>query len=347
MSGPATLVVGGGLAGAAVAIRLAAAGARPLVIERSVGAHDKVCGEFLSSEAVDELRALGVDPADHDAVPIGEVRLWHGARAARARLPFTALSLSRRVLDEALLERAAAAGAVIERGSRMGELPEAPAGGLFVATGKAPMRGIERGVPSGLTGLKMHYRADAGTVAALSGAVEIVLTRCGYAGVQLVEGGVVNLCLLTRAPGPGAIERIVAETPRLAQLLAGAEPLWSKPLAVSALPYGFVAAPEPDAGRRFRLGDQAAMIHSFTGDGMALALTSARWAAEAWARDGAGGAAAYARRLRSGARRPVGTAQLAARLGLRHGALAVALARAVPGLPAALARATRVRFVAG
>ena len=45
------IVVGGGLAGSAFAIELARQGRAVIVLEKTTGAHHKVCGEFLSAEA--------------------------------------------------------------------------------------------------------------------------------------------------------------------------------------------------------------------------------------------------------------------------------------------------------
>jgi flavin-dependent dehydrogenase len=106
----APLIIGGGLAGAAAGIDLARSGQAPLLLERDTGPHDKICGEFLSGEAVAALAGLGVDARRLGAVPITRVEINAGHRQAAAALPFPALSLSRRVLDEAMLERAAAAG---------------------------------------------------------------------------------------------------------------------------------------------------------------------------------------------------------------------------------------------
>ena len=55
--------------------------------------------------------ALGVDLARFAPAAITRVRLVHGRADAVAALPFPALGLSREVLDEALLARAAEAGA--------------------------------------------------------------------------------------------------------------------------------------------------------------------------------------------------------------------------------------------
>jgi len=327
---------------------LAGAGARPLLIEKTEGPHDKVCGEFLSCETVDELRMLGIDPVALGARPIGEMRFVSGGRVARVRLPFPALSLSRFVLDEALLDLAARAGVRVERGTRVADEPERPSGGLFVATGKHALRGVERGRAGPLVGYKMHYSVSARTAAALEGAVELIAVRGGYAGLQMVEGGVANLCLVTAHPGRGVIEAAIAETPRLSELLGDAEARFPRPLTIAGLNYGYVAEPEPHEPGRFRLGDQAAMIPSFTGDGMGIALSTARWAAEAWAKDGAGGALAHAKRVRQGVRRQVRLADRLSRVVLAPGMadVVVGVARLWPGIPQALARATRVRVPA-
>ena len=76
------VVIGGGLAGAAAATHLARAGHDVLLLERTTGPHDKVCGEFLSYEAQEELEDLGVDLRALGAVPIGSVRVQRGGRWA-------------------------------------------------------------------------------------------------------------------------------------------------------------------------------------------------------------------------------------------------------------------------
>src|SRR5277367_781164 len=148
------LIVGGGLAGGALATALAEAGRSVVLLERETGPHDKVCGEFLSREAVLYLNALGVDPLALGACRIHSVRLSAGAGIATVKLPFPALSLSRRALDDALLRRAADAGADVRLGARVQSLEPDPAGwrarlaagdevagkAAFLATGKHDLR---------------------------------------------------------------------------------------------------------------------------------------------------------------------------------------------------------------
>ncbi len=319
-----TLVVGGGLAGAAAAIHLARAGREVTLVERETTAHDKVCGEFLSGEAVGYLAALGIDLPLLGAEPIADVRFADGSRVARRALPFAAYSLSRRILDEALLARAAEAGATVLRGQtvqgleRSGQgwrarLSSSPAGGegvfcltansVFLASGKHDVRGWKRspGKQNDLIGFKMHWTLTAPQARDLSGHVELFLFPGGYGGIEPVEGGQANFCFLIRraqleAEGgrwEAVLSRIARSCPHIAARLEGAAASWEKPLAITAIPYGYVRRDSSDG--LWRLGDQAAVIPSFSGDGMSIALHSARLAARTYLGDGT--ASAYQCRL--------------------------------------------------
>ena len=59
----------------------------PVLIERSPGERDLVCGGFLGWDAIAALRRLGLDPAHLGAVPIGRLRLVSGRRIVEADLP--------------------------------------------------------------------------------------------------------------------------------------------------------------------------------------------------------------------------------------------------------------------
>ncbi len=307
------LIIGGGPAGAAAAIALAAAGQQVTLIERNAEPTDKVCGDFLSVEALTAIKAFGIDLAALAPAPITGARLIHGSRVATARLPFAACGLSRRALDEALLRQAEARGVTVLRGhaarriATHGALLHVDCGGLgkfttdtvFLATGKHELRGAARSASNNmLVGLKTYYELQPAQAAALRHHVELVLFPGGYAGLQPVEGDRAVLCALLpadRARKAGGIDRLVAECPHLAERLSGARALLDRPLAVAGLPYGYLHAPDDaDPPGLFRLGDQAAVIASLTGDGVALALASAAEAARTWLHGG--DAVAYHRR---------------------------------------------------
>ena len=330
------MIVGGGLAGAAAAIGLARYGREVVLLERDAQAQHKVCGEFLSQEALKYLELLGVGVVGVGGVPIGAVRLAGEAGMSEAELPFRAMSVTRRRLDEELLQVAAGAGVRVVRGCRVQGLERQGAGWLaavegaapvvadaaFLATGKHDVRGRARpkGKQAGLVAFKMYWRLAPEQAAALDGHVELMLYRGGYAGLQPVEEGAVNLCCLVerarlRQLG-GSWERLLAamqqECGLLRERLRGAVALLERPLAAAAIPYGYVreASGGRDAGM-WALGDQAAVIPSFTGDGMSIALHSGCLAAAMYL--GGETAERYQERLRGEVSGQVGLATMVSR----------------------------------
>jgi flavin-dependent dehydrogenase len=292
------LVVGGGLAGGAAATLLARSGQPVRLIERNAGPKDKICGEFLSIEAQHHLFALGLDLDRMGAVHIDRVRLVSGRNVVESRLPFVGRGLSRRRLDEALLEIAADSGAEIERGIRVQEISghaiTTNAGtrtgrAVLLATGKLPVReeGQERlvPIPDPHVGFKMHWRIGRDAIPLLAGCIELTLFPGGYAGLQMVDANTANLCLIIRRSRLAALGNrwedvlaMLAHRYAALRALADAEPLFDKPLATANLAYGRARYNDGQDGL-YRLGDQAAMTASLTGDGMAIALRSAWLAA--------------------------------------------------------------------
>jgi len=307
------IIVGGGPAGSAAAIELALAGRHVALLERSTAAHDKVCGDFLSSEALSSLNTLGLNLSTLGAVGIQRVRLAGALGVSSAELPFAAQSLTRRALDEALLQQATSAHALVLRGHsaeslhRNGNLwtvhitgpshaYNLSAPNILLATGKHDLRGLPRplfGTHADLVGLKMYLRLAPGQIAALRDTIELFLIPGGYGGLSLVEkfsdtpaeDNPANLCFvirrkLLRDAGRGwdALAAFLTQTPHLRTRLAGAEPLLPRPLAISPIPYGLLRR-HALAENLWAIGDQAAVIPSFTGDGLALALHSGRFAA--------------------------------------------------------------------
>ncbi len=296
------VIAGGGPAGALSACLLARAGLHPVLLERDAGPQDKICGEFVSQEAKHYLAAVGIDVAALGAADIPAMRLVHGRTVAETRLPFSGAGLSRRVMDEALLRRAQELGADVHRGCQVRSviLEDDPvldiagvhvgAPTLFLATGKYDLRGSPRvpaRTPEKLIGFKLHLRLAPAQVAALRGHVEVILFDAGYAGLQLIENDTANLCLLvdrsrfdaSRQDWTALLSDLSRGCPHLARRLEGADIPQDRPLTIFRVPYGYVHADAAnDHAGVFRLGDQAAVIPSFCGDGMSIALHSAQLA---------------------------------------------------------------------
>jgi menaquinone-9 beta-reductase len=354
------LIVGGGPAGAAAAIVLARAGQEPIVLERSAAPGDALCGGFLSWSTVSRLRILGVDPQSLGAHRVERVRLLAGELSAEARLPRRCWSLSRRALDAALLDEAAAAGALVRRGVKVVNIAESGielvdgttlcGGPMILATGKHELRGAGRAGPVHDPALGLRWRL-AGTErlrAMLADAVELHLFGGGYAGISIQEDGSANLCLAVRrsilvAAGGDPLNllaRLCAQHPHLARRIdaAGADPGLAQ--AVANVPYGWIA-PHPMHGA-MRIGDQAAVIPSLAGEGMAIALASGMAAGAAvLARDDA---ALFQRRLARRARFPVMVAGAIARSAANPvgGKAIVGLVRLIPQLSRMAARLSRM-----
>ena len=194
--------------------RSARKGRSVTLIERETTPRHKVCGEFLSGEALEDLNALGIDVSSLGAVPLSYVRLAAARRAAEAPLPFPAASLTRKALDTALMAEAIAAGVRVKLGRSVQSLSRTTgnlwqarvddgttyeASTAFLATGKHDLRGHGRPKdPHQWVAFKMYYRLNAGQNADLADASELMLYSGGYGGIQPVEDGVVNFCCVVK-----------------------------------------------------------------------------------------------------------------------------------------------------
>lgn len=355
------LIVGGGPAGAAMALLLARADRSVDLLERSAAPEHKVCGEFLSPEAVRYLRALGVDAVGLGAAPLSRLRFASRGPIAEQPLPFAALSLTRRALDEALLTLCQRSGVNVLRGRRVQSLEPSRGGWIaqlgdgarrsapaaFLATGKHDLHGWPRppGKQNDLIAFKMYYRVSPAQRRKMEGFVDLILFPGGYAGLQQVEEETANLCLLVKRAAfkrrygswPKLMRGICEFSPYLSERLLGAEPLLNRPLALSSIPYGYLRRGAGD--NLWRLGDQAAVVPSFSGDGTSIAMHSAHVAAETYLGDR--GAGEYHRRLHAELRGSLALSTTLSRLMTAVPSLAPAI-RLRPSLLRLFARGTRV-----
>jgi flavin-dependent dehydrogenase len=176
----------------------------------------------------------------------------------------------------------------------------------------------------------------------------LTLYSGGYGGIQPVEDGIANFCCVVQRRyfaraglrWEGLLAKMQQDCPHLAMRLDNAEPLLSKPISITHIPYGYLRRSTEDG--LYCIGDQAAVIPSFTGDGISIALHTARRAAAAYL---AGETApVFQPKLRSAMLPQMRLAELAA------DSLNNALARAVlpfclrvwPGAMRVTARLTRV-----
>lgn len=283
-------IVGAGPAGSTLAALLAQRGLAVALIDRDAFPRDKLCGEFLSYDALPIADLLGIDLSA--APPISRCRIVSRRRTYEFEFPHAARGVSRLFLDDALHRRAVAAGAkaitatatAVTRHrvtTEEGEIAARVVVGAWGRWGRFDQQ-LGRAFVHDRThrnfGFKRHYRGDA------TDAIELYSFARGYLGVAAVEGGITNICGLVHADRiahlkgrwDAFVEMIRAEEPRLDAMYARHEPAQEGFLSSEPVIFRGRACVE---GGIFMLGDASGIIDPLTGNGMAMAMQSALVAA--------------------------------------------------------------------
>ncbi|MET9646305.1 NAD(P)/FAD-dependent oxidoreductase [Streptomyces syringium] len=276
------LVSGGGPAGLAAAIHTALRGMEAVVIEPREPPVDKACGEGIMPSGVAALRALGLDVPGH---PLRGIRYVDGDHRAEAEFRHhPGLGVRRTTLHSALHRRAVELGvrfaATRTEAVRQDELGvstgEWRARWLIAADGlHSPLRrALGLHLPVGgpaRYGLRRHYR-----IAPWTDCVEVHWSAEGEAYVTPVGEDCVGIAVLsgTRRPYDEHLRAFPALAARVhgrpASTVRGAGPLHQR-------------ARHRVAGRVLLTGDAAGYVDALTGEGIALALATARAAVESLA----------------------------------------------------------------
>ncbi len=293
------VVIGAGLAGSSMAAALAHCGWDVLLVESDHLPRHKVCGEFLSPESQTILQTLGLVEAVAALQPTALTRarlVTQRGLNIQTELPGVAWGISRFALDQALAQSAQAQGAELEMGLTVkGYTRQATSfcvqlqgktGTTLVQT-RTVIAACGRHSGAGLpppsrpqtrqqltVGVKTHY-----TGIEMPAQVELYFFPGGYAGVNRVEAGRVNVCLLAAYTAfaqagkrvDGLINYAAAWNPALKERLALGHVVVESATAVAPVDLYRPATPWADI---CCLGDTVTMIPPFCGDGMAMALRS-------------------------------------------------------------------------
>jgi flavin-dependent dehydrogenase len=280
------VVIGGGPAGSSAAIRLARTGYKVRLYEKSHFPRAKLCGGFLSPEGLADLEDLNVLSSlrRSGAIPIRRTVIASQRGAViEAPLPEAALSISRDVMDDLLLQEARRAGAEVFEGedgfSHAGSAPR-----TIVAAGRLALS-REKISPDQLTPwygspptLYFGIQALFQNVHGITDQVELDLVESGYVGLAR-QGNGVNICTLTtwdtlRRFGPSldkVMARFAAENPVLRRHLSEASRIgdWM------AVPVR-LGIRRLTRGNTFYTGDAACVVDPFAGEGMSISLYASR-----------------------------------------------------------------------
>jgi len=119
-------------------------------------------------------------------------------------------------------------------------------------------------------GLKAHYREKTSTRS-----TDLYFFDHGYCGVQPVSTGVINACAMVRSDRATTLDEVLALPPALADRSRNWQPLL-QPVTTAPLIY---RTPEPVRENLILVGDAAAFIDPFVGDGISIALRTGQLAA--------------------------------------------------------------------
>lgn len=291
------LIVGGGLAGLTAALDLADRGKEVLVIEKNRYPHHKVCGEYLSNEVRPYLAHLGVKLETLHLPEIDTLQIsTQKGKLTEVRLPLGGVGVSRYTLDHQLYRLSK------ERGVRF--LFETVSSILFLgnsfevtlsskqrldckvvlgAYGKRSTLDvqlkrdfIQRKSP--WLGIKAHYE----NTELPSNVVGLHNFPGGYGGLSQIEDGGINFCYLVRYKDfkmAGDVKTFnadrVSQNPILKDFLSKAIPRFEKPLSIAQISFEQKDAVE---NHMLMCGDTAGLIHPLCGNGMAMAIHSAKLA---------------------------------------------------------------------
>ena len=262
-------IIGGGLAGLALGIGLRQRGIPVTLHEASVYPRHRVCGEFICGVTSHTLEVLGIAAELVDAEQCRTTGWYYREKPVYQRkLPVCALGLSRHLLDFRMARKFQQLGGRLLTTSRF-HCSEAQEG-IIVATG----RKIHKKSP--WVGLSLHCEG-----LSLSQDLEIHLGQRGYVGLSRIENNRVNVCgLFRKQPGVTAkkpdlllVYLKINGLQELHDQIANSRIDEESLVGISHLDFNRNIPPNSD---KLSLGDHSALIPPFTGNGMSMALESAK-----------------------------------------------------------------------
>jgi flavin-dependent dehydrogenase len=305
-------VVGAGLAGASLALRLARRGVGVVLLEAHAFPREKLCGEYLSPEGGEVLRRLGLGSALEGAG-------YHPIRRVRVTTPrgtsleaevagpddVPGVGLSRAALDGLIVAEAERAGArfldatrvvepVIEGGAAVGlwarrgdgrtlrvdaRLVVAADGRQSAVVSRTGERRVRSRFRPAHFGLKRHVVVEDPGASEPEGCVSLHLVPGGYVGTCRIEGGRTNVCGLLRESD---LKRHRGDLDALAGADFGRNPALGAVHAASvpAGPWKTVAGVRVEVARPrvpgvLYVGDARGTVDPLGGQGMTMALLGA------------------------------------------------------------------------
>lgn len=293
-----TVVIGGGLAGLVTSILLSRADFEVTLVEKKLYPFHRVCGEYISREVYPFFKSIGIDllelsPAQISRLAISSV----SGKLFSCDLDLGGFGISRYVLDDFLYRKALALGVNFELGLKVnsatfkeGQFSTVLSDGReiesdFVVAAHGKRSNLDRSRNffyrrSPYLGVKYHIRADFP-----DDLIQLDNFEGGYCGTVKIEGDRYNLCYLSankhlaRLGSIQALEsKVLFRNPHLKSIFTRSDFLMDKPEVINEISFQQKSLVERHI---LYCGDAAGMISPLCGNGMAMAVHSAKILADA------------------------------------------------------------------
>jgi flavin-dependent dehydrogenase len=291
---PKIIIIGGGLAGLTSAILLAKADFEVLLIERKSYPFHRVCGEYVSNEVLPFLISLGIDSKKLGTSKITKLALSGvNGNQLKAILDLGGTGISRYKLDYELYEIAKKNGVNFILEQKVLDVrfeneifnvelsnQHLKCDVVLGAFGKRSNldQKLKRRffyLRSPYIGVKYHVKIDFP-----SHIIQLDNFKGGYCGINKIEDNLYCLCYLAenkylkKYGSIAAMEQnLLFQNTKLKWLFENAEFVWDKPEVINEISFQKKSLIE---NHILMIGDTAGMISPLCGNGMAMAIHSAK-----------------------------------------------------------------------
>lgn len=289
------IIIGGGLSGLTNAIRLSAAGLNVLLVEKNAYPFHRVCGEYISNEVKPFLQSIGVNIEALNASNINKLSVTSpSGTVLNAPLRMGAFGVSRYQLDQHLYELALAKGCHARLNTqaldilwaddvftvKLSDGSEEKARIVLGTFGKRSNmdRQLNRSFfykRSPYIGIKYHIKTDFP-----KDRIALHNFKDGYCGISPIEDDKYCFCTLTTRENlkkygsiPEMEKNILYKNPHLKHIFQNAEFLYEKPEVINEISFEKKTTVE---NHILFSGDTAGMIAPLCGNGMSMAIHSAK-----------------------------------------------------------------------
>ncbi|OHX64368.1 NAD(P)/FAD-dependent oxidoreductase [Flammeovirga pacifica] len=291
------IIIGGGLGGLALGIRLQKQGINCTLLEQKSYPFHRVCGEYISHEAWPFLKSCGIDPDELQLPSINKLKVTsNSGNVLETEMPQGGRGISRFLLDHLLYEEAKKVGVNVITSCKVNAVYQSNLGWEVHSTsgnikGKAVVgafgkrssldkffnrdylnTGVIKNRLKNFVGVKYHLKGDFP-----NDLIELHNFSGGYCGLSKVEEDKICMCYLSRGENLKKVRTLkemesayLSQNPFLKKYLSY-DRLWDKPISIAKIDFSNKNTIESEIPL---IGDAAGLIAPLCGNGMSMSLHS-------------------------------------------------------------------------